>query len=209
MARCSDAAIAGAAGRTGQAELADPSCPAASEIGHVLAGAGTGTALTFVPGKLYLAGPFEGAPLSVVAIVPAVAGPFDVGTVLTREAIDLNPVTYRGEIHGSPSNPFPQMLDGIPLRLKDLRLYVDRSGFMRNPTSCDPTETAASVFGTTAEAALTVRYQAASCASLPFAPRLSLTLSGKTTRAATPTAVGADAACGRRQYRSRGGDAAA
>jgi hypothetical protein len=184
--RCSDAQIAAAAAATGKAELASPSCPAASQIGRLVAGAGSGSALTYVPGKIYLTGPFAGAPLSVVAVVPAVAGPFDLGTVVTREAIDVNPVTFRGEVDGSSSAPIPQMLRGIPLGLRDLRIYVDRADFMRNPTSCAPQATAASVLGTSIQALLSARYQAASCASLPFKPKLTLALKGKTNRTAHP-----------------------
>lgn len=186
VAQCREAQIAAAAAAAGRSELASSSCPAASQIGRVVAGAGSGSALTYVPGKIYLAGPFAGAPLSVVAVVPAVAGPFDLGTVVTREAIDVNPVTYRGEVDGSSADPIPQMLQGIPLGLRDLRIYVDRAEFMRNPTSCAPLATAASVFGTASQALLSARYQAASCASLAFKPKLNLALKGKTKRTGHP-----------------------
>ena len=87
---CSDAGIARAQSRQGphggQEEKEDPSCPAASEIGTTVAGAGAGSQLTYVPGKLYLAGPYHGDPISAVSITPAVAGPFDAGTVVVREA---------------------------------------------------------------------------------------------------------------------------
>ena len=184
--QCSDAQIAAAAAAAGRSELTSPSCPAASQIGRLMAGAGSGSALTYVPGKIYLAGPFAGAPLSVVAVVPAVAGPFDLGTVVTREAINVNPVTFRGEVDGSSADPIPQMLQGIPLGLRDLRIYVDRAEFMRNPTSCAPLATAASVFGTASQALPSARYQAASCASLAFKPKLSLTLKGKAKRTGHP-----------------------
>ena len=91
--KCPDAAIAVAKAKTGREELASSSCPANSQIGRSLAGAGVGTALTYVPGKIYLAGPYRGAPLSVIAITAAVAGPFDAGTVVVRLGLDLNPKT--------------------------------------------------------------------------------------------------------------------
>lgn len=93
--RCPDAAIAAAKAKTGKAELASPSCPANSKIGSVQAGAGAGSQLTYVPGSVYLAGPFGDAPLSVVTIVLAVAGPFDVGTVVTRQALSSIPSAPR------------------------------------------------------------------------------------------------------------------
>jgi hypothetical protein len=195
VGRCPDAQIAAAKGRTGRAELAAPSCPASSKVGRVVAGAGVGTALTYVPGSLYLAGPYNGAPLSVVAVVPAVAGPFDVGTVVTRVALRLNPVTYRAEVDGAASDPIPHILEGIPLKLRDLRVYTDRPSFTLNPTSCQPAATAAQIFGSAADVfspgddvavSRDSRYQASSCASLPFAPKLRLELRGGTKRGGHP-----------------------
>jgi hypothetical protein len=193
IAKCSDAAIEAAKNplRSGRTELASPSCPAASKIGTVLGGAGVGSALTYVPGSLYLAGPYHGTPLSVVAIVPAVAGPFDVGVVLTRVGLNLNPTTFRGEVDGAASDPIPHILKGIPLKLRDLRVYADRPQFTFNSTSCTPSQTAAQIFGSGANpfspaddapVGASSRYQAASCASLAFKPKLALQLKGGTKR---------------------------
>ena len=191
VAKCSDAAIAAAKGKTGKAELASPSCPASSQLGHVLGGAGVGTALTYVPGSLYLAGPFNGDPLSVVAIVPAVAGPFDAGTVVTRVALTLNPVTAEVEVDGAASDPIPHILKGIPLKVRELRVSTDRPNFTLNPTSCAEKQTRATIGGGGADpftsaddtlAAAISRYQAASCASLAFKPKLTLSMTGGTKR---------------------------
>jgi hypothetical protein len=191
VSQCPDSAIEAAKAKSGRVELADPSCPASSQIGRVLGGAGVGPALTYVPGKIYLAGPFGGDPLSVVVIVPAVAGPFDVGTVVVREAINLNPVTYRGEIDGAASDPIPHILKGIPLKLRDLRVYADRPNFILNPTSCDPESVGATIFGAGADlfnpaddtpAALSAHFQAVNCGLLGFKPKLSLKLVGGTKR---------------------------
>ncbi|MGE0068225.1 MAG: hypothetical protein AB7T48_12825, partial [Solirubrobacterales bacterium] len=193
--RCSDAAIEAAKARTGRQELAAPSCPAASQIGHVIAGAGVGTALTYVPGQIYLAGPYGGHPLSIAAIVPAVAGPFDAGTVVTRVALDLNPTTGEVEVDGAASDPIPHILKGIPLKVRDLQIFVDRPNFTLNPTSCDPTAARASIFGSGADPfspaddlglPRSARYQAADCQSLPFKPKLTLALEGATKRAQHP-----------------------
>jgi hypothetical protein len=191
VAKCSDAEIAAAETKSGRREQASPSCPPGAQIGTVSGGAGVGNALTYVPGKVYLAGPYHGDPLSAVAIVPAVAGPFDVGTVVTRVALNLNPVTYRGEIDGAASDPIPHILKGIPLKLRDLRVDADRPGFTLTPTSCAPTATAATIFGSFLDVfnpaddlpvSRSSRYQASSCASLGFKPKLSLKLSGGTKR---------------------------
>jgi hypothetical protein len=195
VSKCSDQAIAQAKAKSGRSELASPSCPASSQIGHVLGGAGVGEALTYVPGTLYLAGPFNGDPLSVVSIVPAVAGPFDVGTIVTRVALALNPITYQAEVDGSASDPIPHMLKGIPLKVRDLRVFVDRPQFMLNATSCRRMQAIATLMGSGADpfspaddvsAQAPARYQAASCASLAFKPKLSLRLKGQTNRGGHP-----------------------
>lgn len=184
---CSEAAITLARSRSGREEIAAPSCPEASRIGRVLGGAGVGTALTYVPGSLYLAGPYNGAPMSAVAIVPAVAGPFDVGTVVVRVGLTLNPVTHLGEVVSFASDPIPRILQGIPLSLRDLRVFVDRPEFIRNPTSCDEQTIGATAFGTDATAPLTARFQAASCAALGFKPKLILRFKGETKRVGHPS----------------------
>ena len=192
---CSDAAIEAAKAKTGLAEQASPSCPASSEIGHVFAGAGVGEVLTYATGKLYLAGPYKGAPLSVAAIVPAVAGPFDVGTVVTREALRIDPRTAEVEADGSSSDPIPHILAGIPLKVRDVRVYVDKPTFTLNPTSCEEMATEATlwsggneVFSSLDDAAhsLSARFQAANCLNLGFKPRLKLLLRGGTRRGAFP-----------------------
>ena len=185
--RCPDAQIALARTKTGTAELKSPSCPANSKIGRTLGGAGVGSQLTFIGGSLYLAGPFRGDPLSVVAITPAVAGPFDVGTVVVRVALTLNPKTGEVEADGSHSEPIPHILKGIPLNVRELRVYADRPDFTLNPTSCEPSSARATLFGSYLKlldpaddvpVGLSTRYQASSCASLGFSPKLSIKLKG-------------------------------
>jgi hypothetical protein len=194
--RCSDVAIAEAKGKSGRQEMAFPSCPSASRLGHVLAGAGVGPELTYVPGQVYLAGPYGGAPLSIAVVVPAVAGPFDAGTVVTREALDLDPNTAEVIVDGAASDPIPHILKGIPLKLRDLQVFVDRPNFMLNPTGCDEKSTRANLFGSfsdvlspadDAPVALSSRYQAANCSALGFAPKLSLKLRGGTRRGDHPS----------------------
>jgi hypothetical protein len=186
VAKCTDAAIAAARKQSGAAELAAPSCPATALIGHVLAGAGVGQDLTYVPGSVYLAGPFGGDPLSAVAIVPAVAGPLDVGTVVTQVGLNLNPTTYLGEIDSSSAEPFPRILAGVPLRLRDLRIRADRPQFTLNASGCEAEQAAAQLFGAPTIAPLAARYQAQNCAALAFGPKLSLKLKGATKRGKYP-----------------------
>jgi hypothetical protein len=195
VGRCPDSAIAAARNKSGRAELADPSCPAGSQIGRVVGGAGVGSTLTYVSGRLYLGGPFAGDPLSAIAIVPAVAGPFDVGTVVVREALTVDPETAEVKVEGGHSDPIPHILRGIPLDVRDLRVYADRPNFTLNPTSCAVKRAKATLFGSFLDVfnpaddvpvSLSDRYQAASCAGLRFKPRLSLKLSGGSRRGDHP-----------------------
>jgi hypothetical protein len=195
VSKCPDAAIAIAKAKTGREELASPSCPANSQIGRSLAGAGVGSSLTYVPGQIYLAGPYKGAPLSVVSVTPAVAGPFDAGTVVVQLGLTLNPVTAEVEVDGAASDPIPHILQGIPLKVRDLRVYVDRPNFILNPTSCDPSSAKATLFGGFLDVFspaddvpvdLSTRYQAANCLNLGFKPNLKLSLRGGTKRGDHP-----------------------
>lgn len=196
---CSDAVIAAAKARTGPAggaeELASPSCPGASQVGRTLVGAGVGSVLTYVPGKLYMAGPYNGSPLSIAAITPVKVGPFDLGTVVVRQALRINPETAEVFVDATGSDPIPHIIQGIETHARDIRVYVDRPDFVLNPTSCEPTSTASTVlgsgrdFGSDADnvpVTVTSPFQAADCASLGFKPRLQLSLKGKTRRGGNP-----------------------
>jgi len=195
LSRCPETASGAAKAKSGREEQASPSCPAASEIGATIAGAGVGGVLTYVPGKLYLGGPFGGDPLSVIAITPAVAGPFDIGTIVVHVALAIDPETAEVRVDSAHSDPIPHILEGIPVKLRDLRVHADRPNFTLNPTSCARKEARATLFGSYLDVfspaddrptALSARYQASSCASLKFKPKLSLKLKGGTRRGAHP-----------------------
>ncbi len=196
---CSDAAIAAAKARTGihggQEELDSPSCPAASKIGRSLAGAGVGSALAYAPGKIYLAGPYHGSAISLVAITAAKVGPFDLGTVVIRQAFKVDPETGEVFIDATGSDPIPHIIKGVPTHLRDVRAYTDRPQFVLNPTSCKRTSTASTLLGSgvdfSSEAddrpvTVSTPFQAADCAALPFKPRLALKLKGGTHRGDFP-----------------------
>jgi hypothetical protein len=161
-------------------------CPAASQIGHVTVGAGPGPDPVYVPqaGKpqdpVYLTGPYKGAPFGLSVVVPAEAGPFNLGTVVVRSAIAVDPHTSQVTI---TSDPFPTILQGIPLQIKTVNVTIDREGFMFNPTNCSPSNvngTVSSIQGT--QAAVSTRFQAANCANLPFKPGFTASTQAKTSK---------------------------
>jgi hypothetical protein len=193
---CPEAAIAAAAANSGVAERDHPSCPAASLIGHTTAGYGVGSVLTYAPGKLYLAGPYRGSSFSVVAIDSALVGPFDLGVVIVRSAIRIDPTTAQASIDATGTDPIPHIIDGIPIHLRDIRAYIDKPNFTLNPTSCAVSTLASALngsgqrFGDPADdtlATATVPFQAFDCGSLAFKPKLSLRLKGGTKRGDHPS----------------------
>lgn len=160
------------------------SCPDASRVGTVEIGAGAGAAPLFLAGNAYLAGPYKGAPLSLVVAVPALAGPFDLGDVVVRTALHVDPRT--AQIH-AVSDPLPTILRGIPLDVRSVALRLDRPDFIRNPTSCDPmTVTAAATSAAAQRASLLDRFQVGGCRRLGFRPRLAIRFFGPTHRGAHP-----------------------
>jgi hypothetical protein len=194
---CPEAAIAAAAGRSGLAELAGSACPAASRIGSATTGAGSGTHPVYLPGSVYLAGPYRGAPLSLVVVTPAVSGPYDLGDVVVRAALKVNPITAQIT---AVSDPLPHIVEGIPLRLRSVNIRLDRSGFTVNPTNCSPLTVAATIQGDQgAEAHPSTHFQVGNCANLPFAPQVAIAIKKPTRRAnpaidATVTAKAGEAA---------------
>lgn len=176
---CSDATLAAASARSGKEEESSPSCSAASEVGAVNAGAGAGSPY-YVTGHAYLAGPYNGAPISLAVITPALAGPFDLGTVVVRVALRVDPISAQVT---AVSDPLPRIVKGVPLRLRAINFNLDKPEFTLNPTNCGPmaVESRISGFGG-ATATPSSRFQVAGCERLAFKPRLALRLSGAPTR---------------------------
>lgn len=165
-------------------------CPETTKVGTTTVGVGAGPTPVFAPepGKaptaLYLAGPYKGAPYSIVAEVPAQAGPFDLGTVVIRNALRVDPHTAQVT---AVSDPLPQLLQGIPISYRDIRVDVNRPNFTINPTDCDVQNSSATIASAGGpSASVADRFQAAGCRQLGFKPKLKLSLKGQTKRGGNP-----------------------
>ena len=177
---------------TGAAEAAHPACPAASQIGSVSAGLGAGPGPNYFPGKAYLAGPYKGAPLSLAVVAPGIAGPFDLGNVVVRVALYVDPNSTQVK---AVSDPFPTILHGVILRVRDVRLRFDRPQTTINPTNCSPMSVNGLITGvggsllSTADDSLfaaSTPFQVGSCSDLSFKPKLAFRLFGGTHRGSHP-----------------------
>jgi hypothetical protein len=175
---CSNASIAAAAAQSGTAELAAPSCPANSLVGTSAIAVGSGPAPFHTTGKAYLAGPYKGAPISMAFVTPAVAGPYDLGTVVVRVAIDIDPET--AEVH-AVSDPIPYIVGGVKLDLRSIDVSIDRPSFTLNPTTCRQAFLVASdIFGGGGDPANSASwfqskqatpFRATECSALKFKPK--------------------------------------
>jgi hypothetical protein len=153
------------------------SCGLASKIGNVTTAAGAGSNPFSLPGRVYLTGPYKGAPFGLSIVVPAVAGPFNLGTVVVRAAINIDPIDAHVTV---VSDPLPTILEGIPLQVRLVKVDVDRPNFIINPTSCAPKSVDGSLTSVAGQtAAVSARFQVGNCANLALKPDLSLSLSGK------------------------------
>ena len=173
-----------------EANAATGTCPASSQIGRIHAASGVGEEPLWIPqpGKaptaVYLAGPYKGAPYSVVAVVPAQAGPFDLGLVVNRSGIYVDPETALATIK---TDPLPQILQGVPITYRVLNVLIDRPNFTLNPTDCDPKQIGATVTAANgAVASPGAEFRAFDCAKLAYAPKLKLRLKGQTRRSGHP-----------------------
>jgi hypothetical protein len=167
--------------RCGEAEANAGTCPEGSRIGSVTVGAGPGTDPYYVTGQIYLTGPYKGGPFGETVEVPAVAGPFNLGTVVVRGSIRVNPTTAQATV---VSNPFPSILDGIHLQTKTVNVTLDRPGFTFNPTNCAAMAVTGKLVSTQgAGADVSSPFQAVNCASLVFKPVLSASTAGRASKA--------------------------
>ncbi|HET7590847.1 MAG TPA: hypothetical protein VFK14_11785 [Solirubrobacterales bacterium] len=185
---CSEAQIAQARARSnpeeGKLEIQGPSCPQASEVGTVTVAAGSGPSPIYVTGHAYLAGPYKGAPLSMAIVTPAVAGPFDLGVVVVRVALEVNLETAQ---ISAKSDPLPTILQGIPLDIRSVAVQLSRPGFTLNPTDCEAASVGAQVSTAAGQIdGLSNRFQVGGCDKLAFKPKLKLQLKGATRRSGHP-----------------------
>ena len=161
-------------------------CGEASQLGETTVAAGPGEDPYWVKGgRVFLTGPYEGAPFGLSIVVPAVAGPFNLGTngrpVVVRAKIEVDPHTAQAII---TSDPLPTILQGVPLDVRTVNVTINRSGFMFNPTNCAPlavTGTLHSTIGTNTP--VSAPFEAANCANLPFKPSFVVSTQAKTSKA--------------------------
>jgi hypothetical protein len=189
---CSEAALAAAAASSGKAQQASSSCPAESMVGTDSTESGTGATPVKLPGKVFLAGPYKGAPLSLAAITPAVSGPFDLGTVVVRVALNVNPETAQ---INAVSDTIPDVFGGVKLDIRSIDFNLDRAKFMLNPTNCAAQATSGAINGAGGDAtnpaawssyAVNAPFQASQCNKLGFKPKLHTRLYGPVKRAKNP-----------------------
>jgi hypothetical protein len=155
---------------------AQGACPASSRIGTATTSSGAGPEPFALSGPVYLTGPYKGAPFGMVAVIRAIAGPYDLGTVVVRESIFVDPEDAHLTV---TSDPLPTILEGVPIRLRTIDVAIDRKDFVYNPTSCGPKEVEGTLHSTAGAAARrTAGFQLAGCEKLGFTPKMSMQLIG-------------------------------
>ncbi|MGN6587097.1 MAG: hypothetical protein ACTHKT_06425 [Solirubrobacterales bacterium] len=182
---CPESALAAATAKSGAEERAGSSCPAASLVGTAQVAVGTGPSPYKIDGgKAFLAGPYHGAPLSLAVVTPATAGPFDLGTVVVRVALFVDPETAQIR---AVSDPFPDVFGGAQLSIRSVDLAMNRPNFTLNPTSCGPLATSGSLRGGGADPTnpaafsafpVSAPFQTTKCDALDFGPKLFTKLIG-------------------------------
>lgn len=160
----------------GEAQAAAGTCDESTRVGSTTVSAGTGGAPYSLPGKVYLAGPYKGAPFSMSIVVPAKAGPFDLGLVVVRSPLQVD--ANKAKV-AAPADPLPRIVGGVPLHLRMVNIALDRAGFIFNATSCQPMAIGATLQSTAgATVAASSPYQAQGCDKVILDPKLSLKITG-------------------------------
>jgi hypothetical protein len=160
-------------------------CPEASRIGTTRVASGAGSHPFEIGGSVYLTGPYEGAPFGLSIVTNAVAGPFNLGLVVVRARIAVDPETSALTVTTDETGPYavPQIVFGVPLRLQRITVAIDRPGFMFNPTSCAAQQVSATVSGSqNALATVQSPFAVGGCKSLAFKPQFKVSTSGHTSR---------------------------
>jgi hypothetical protein len=169
---CPESSILAAATRLGRDEQVSPSCPAGSQIGTTNVAAGPGEHPFHAVGKMYLSGPFKGAPLSLAAVTPALAGPYDYGVVVVRVALEVDPLTAQVK---AVSDTVPAIIGGVPIRMRSIQVNIDKPNFTINPTNCSPFTVDSQGIGDQGTVTnFSSFFQAVNCARLPFKPKMTI-----------------------------------
>jgi hypothetical protein len=161
-------------------------CPQAAAIGTTTVGVGPGGDQFYLPApgqpanEVYLTGPYDGASFGLSIVVPALVGPFDLGTVVVRASVAIDPRTVQLTIS---SDPLPLIWAGIPLDIRTVNVNIDRAGFVFNPTDCAPLRVAGTISSASGtDATVSSPFQAVNCAQEPFGPKLTALTEAKTSR---------------------------
>ena len=164
----------------GGPQASSGTCSAASEIGSMTVAAGPGSHPFYEKGQVYLTESYKGAPFGLSIVVPTVAGPFNLGSVVVRAQINIDPITTALTV---TSDPFPQVIDGIPLRLRTANVTIERPGFIFNPTNCAQQQVSATIAGAQGtQVQVSAPFAVSGCAGLHFGPTFKVSTSGKTSR---------------------------
>jgi hypothetical protein len=177
----------------GEPQASSGECSEASKIGHAAVASGPGPYPLAIPqpgqpeSSIFLTGPYEGAPFGLSIVTHVIAGPFNLGTIVTRAKIEVDPHTAQITV---TTDPFPQIVDGVPTDLRLIDSVIDRPGFLFNPTNCTHQEFTGTAWGTPppgaggpgATAAISSPFSVGSCQSLKFAPQISFSTNGKTSK---------------------------
>jgi hypothetical protein len=163
-------------------QAAEGACGPESEIGTVTTAAGPGPEPFWITGgRVYLTGPYKGAPFGLSIVVPTVAGPFNLGEEHLRAAIRVDPNTGALTV---VSDPLPTIKDGVPFQVKAIEVNIDRRHFTFNATNCNGMSVGAAIVSTQgAVATPSYPYQATGCAGLPFHPELTAEAGGQGSKA--------------------------
>jgi hypothetical protein len=164
----------------GEPQAANGECTSASQIGTVSVSAGAGPQPYGFKGNVYLTGPYGGAPFGLSIVVPAIAGPFNLGNVVTRGTINVEPYTARVVA----TSTLPTIVKGVPLRLKGISVEINKQGFLVNPTNCGALATETTLTSTLgATQSMSIPFQVNNCGALAFKPSFGSATGAKTSKA--------------------------
>ncbi len=170
----------------GEQQADEGTCGPESQIGETIVSVGLGgDPFTVKGGKVYITGPYKGAPFGLSIVNPAKAGPYDLGQVVVRAKLDVNEETAAITVTTDNEGPYkiPTIIDGIPLEIKHVNVNINRPGFTFNATNCNPLKITGTLTSTEgASSTLQAPYQVTNCATLAFKPKLEASTSGKSSR---------------------------